>query len=1343
MLLFIAQLAASAATLTHRYSFTGNANDSVGTANGTLQGSAAISGGKVVLNGTSHAVSYVSLPGGLASNLPAMTIEAWVTNSTTPDNVHLFSFSNGGWTGGGNYLRFNLHDQTNGRHFAEFTGGNGIFSATPGLGGRNVQVVFVYDPVNSVEAVYTNGVLEVIRAGVALTNLSKVTDIVGAIGRSPWYSSGDNDLNGTIDEFRIWSGALDPLAIAASYTAGPDTVSTNFGTVTNLAWALNAQMTQGTTQQVAVLAFASSLTNSVNVSLFAAYASGDPGILTVSSNGLITAWGAGSAAVSASYAGQTNTQTITILPSATLLHRYGFTNNANDSVGTANGTLQGSATISGGKVVLNGSGGAASYVRLPGGLVSNLTAVTLEAWVTNSTSPDNMHLFSFSDGTWSGSGNYLRFNLHDQNNGRNFVEFTGGNGIYSAAPGFGGRNVHIVFVYDATNNIEAIYTNGVLETMRTGVALTNLSKLTDTVGALGRSPWYNSDDYDLNGAIDEFRIYSGDLGSRQIALDAASGPDQIVNDPGPLQAIHLIVTNQMPVSGSVQVYSLAPGGTIQSLANLLANGTQQAAVTGDFTNLSGVNLFGFGQPTLASGNSGVLTVNASGLITAVAAGTTTLTATFGGLSATQTVTAVIATNRFIYDSLGDGFWSITNQGNGLTLIVNSGGASQATPTNGATDQQFEVLYNLENGSFRIRQRSSWLCIGSLGGGTSVGTAVATVASYSGAASQQWKLMDAGGGCFRIVNSATNLVLQTDDGAPASVTLAVSNASPYQVWKFTYQAHYPKKGTAGLESSWSQLQTSWSYNWDDYTGASLPSSVVYEPMIWGQYWEPLSSIQSYYPAWHSTPKPIYLMTFNEPDNSSQANMSTNTAISMWPSLQAMNMPLVSPAMQNTYDSWVYSFFNLIATNNYRVDYTAVHLYVNPSASGLINNLKAVYNTWGRPVWLTEFSPVDWAGNQGWTEDDNYNFIAEFMWQAEDNDWLKRYSIFPFSGSNPNPPYTSVTAGYRGNMFLADGVTLAPYGELYATWDADRVLHARIPYIIHNLGTSFRLTSSSSVSAPQSSTIYVRNAATEWALLPAPTSGHWYIISLSDGRRLRDTSGSLNLAPVGTTGSAVEWVFTGPDSSGYYYINNPAAAHNLNGSGTAPAINFSLVSSSTQSSATRWRLIKPYQPVTIGSATVPAAISSTASDQSVALSWSAGNRFYNLYRSVTAGGPYTRIAATLTNTVSTDGVVTNGVRYYYVVTGLNILGEESGYSMEVAATPTSANSTNVTFSLQGGDTVQLSWPSDHIGWRLQEQTNSLSTGLGTNWVTMSDSSVTNQLFIPINPANGSVFFRLVYP
>jgi hypothetical protein len=61
--------------------------------------------------------------------------------------------------------------------------------------------------------------------------------------------------------------------------------------------------------------------------------------------------------------------------------------------------------------------------------------------------------------------------------------------------------------------------------------------------------------------------------------------------------------------------------------------------------------------------------------------------------------------------------------------------------------------------------------------------------------------------------------------------------------------------------------------------------------------------------------------------------------------------------------------------------------------------------------------------------------------------------------------------------------------------------------------------------------------------------------------------------------------------------------------------------------------------------------------------------------------------------------------------------------------------------GGLTVK--WPADHIGWTLQIQTNSITTGLSNNWVPVPGSQTVNEMTIPIDPANGTVFIRLVYP
>ncbi|HVO80848.1 MAG TPA: choice-of-anchor D domain-containing protein [Terriglobales bacterium] len=59
-------------------------------------------------------------------------------------------------------------------------------------------------------------------------------------------------------------------------------------------------------------------------------------------------------------------------------------------------------------------------------------------------------------------------------------------------------------------------------------------------------------------------------------------------------------------------------------------------------------------------------------------------------------------------------------------------------------------------------------------------------------------------------------------------------------------------------------------------------------------------------------------------------------------------------------------------------------------------------------------------------------------------------------------------------------------------------------------------------------------------------------------------------------------------------------------------------------------------------------------------------YDVYRSGTSGGPYTKINSALdTGTTYADGSVESGQTYYYVTTAVDDNGNESGYSNEVQA------------------------------------------------------------------------------
>lgn len=99
--------------------------------------------------------------------------------------------------------------------------------------------------------------------------------------------------------------------------------------------------------------------------------------------------------------------------------------------------------------------------------------------------------------------------------------------------------------------------------------------------------------------------------------------------------------------------------------------------------------------------------------------------------------------------------------------------------------------------------------------------------------------------------------------------------------------------------------------------------------------------------------------------------------------------------------------------------------------------------------------------------------------------------------------------------------------------------------------------------------------------------------------------------------------------------------------------------------------------------------------------------------------------LTNYVWTDTISSNGK-----------ITLASGGLPSIATNPT-----NIVFGATNG-MLTMSWPTDHTGWFLQAQTNLLTTGLSTNWVNVIGSDQTNLVVMPINPTNGTVFYRMIH-
>ena len=214
--------ASPGAALQHRYSFNGDAKDSAGHADGTLQGAATISDGQVHLDGTRG--TYVNLPGGLIAGDKAVTFEFWASLGTNRGWCRVFDQGSDTFVNGGRLdLYFSPHS------------GSGDFRLTvmdPNPTERvirvrgnldnqtNLHVACVLDPPSGFMGIYTNGILAVSTNN--LTSLASVATNRFYLGRSLFPT--DPPLNGSIDEFRIYSAALSAAQISDNYKNGPNAV---------------------------------------------------------------------------------------------------------------------------------------------------------------------------------------------------------------------------------------------------------------------------------------------------------------------------------------------------------------------------------------------------------------------------------------------------------------------------------------------------------------------------------------------------------------------------------------------------------------------------------------------------------------------------------------------------------------------------------------------------------------------------------------------------------------------------------------------------------------------------------------------------------------------------------------------------------------------------------------------------------------------------------------------------------------------------------------------------------------------------------------------------------------
>jgi fibronectin type 3 domain-containing protein len=155
--------------------------------------------------------------------------------------------------------------------------------------------------------------------------------------------------------------------------------------------------------------------------------------------------------------------------------------------------------------------------------------------------------------------------------------------------------------------------------------------------------------------------------------------------------------------------------------------------------------------------------------------------------------------------------------------------------------------------------------------------------------------------------------------------------------------------------------------------------------------------------------------------------------------------------------------------------------------------------------------------------------------------------------------------------------------------------------------------------------------------------------------------------------------------------------------------------------------------------PTGLTASSANAQVNLTWNAssGATTYYVKRSTTTGGPYTQIA-TPTTTSYADNSVTNGTKYYYVVSAYNSYGQ-SANSAEVSATPTAPPPPGAPSGLQataGNTQVSLTWTASNGATSYHIKRSTTSGGPYTQISALSAATFTDA-----GLTNGTTYYYVV--
>jgi len=239
----------------------------------------------------------------------------------------------------------------------------------------------------------------------------------------------------------------------------------------------------------------------------------------------------------------------------------------------------------------------------------------------------------------------------------------------------------------------------------------------------------------------------------------------------------------------------------------------------------------------------------------------------------------------------------------------------------------------------------------------------------------------------------------------------------------------KKGAAtwnqdGLTAELKDSGVGWFYNWaPDPQQIQAPAGLDFVPMVWGAGAVTAGNLAT------AKKNGNTLLAFNEPDLAEQSNMTVDQALSLWPQLEATGMRLGAPAVAWGADQdgqWLDQFMKGAAAKNYRVDFIPLHWYGGDfNSKNATNQLKtyieAVHAKYGKPIWLTEYSLINFGGGQKFpTPENQAEFVKESTTMLEGLSYVEHYAWFAFP--------TSTNGQDETGLYRPGGAITKP-GEAY--------------------------------------------------------------------------------------------------------------------------------------------------------------------------------------------------------------------------------------------------------------------------------------------------------------------------